>query len=69
MKAVSDVSFSVRRGETFGLVGESGCGKTTIGWLIAALHRATPGAIRFEGEDMTKLRRLGAAATGGATCS
>ena len=34
VKAVSDVSFSVRRGETFGLVGESGCGKTTIGWLI-----------------------------------
>ena len=41
VKAVSDVSFSVRRGETFGLVGESGCGKTTIGWLIVALHRAT----------------------------
>ena len=56
MKAVSDVSFSVRRGETFGLVGESGCGKTTIGWLITALHRATSGAIRFEGDDMTKLR-------------
>ena len=43
VKAVSDVSFSVRRGETFGLVGESGCGKTTIGWLIVALHRATAG--------------------------
>jgi peptide/nickel transport system ATP-binding protein len=56
VKAVSDVSFSVRRGETFGLVGESGCGKTTIGWLITALHRATAGAIRFEGDDMTKLR-------------
>ena len=57
VKAVSDVSFSVRRGETFGLVGESGCGKTTIGWLIVALHRATAGSIRFEGEDVTKLRR------------
>jgi peptide/nickel transport system ATP-binding protein len=54
--AVSDVSFSVRRGETFGLVGESGCGKTTIGWLIAALHRPTSGTIRFEGEEVTKLR-------------
>jgi peptide/nickel transport system ATP-binding protein len=57
VKAVSDVSFSVRRGETFGLVGESGCGKTTIGWLIVALHRATAGSIRFEGEDVTRLRR------------
>jgi oligopeptide/dipeptide ABC transporter ATP-binding protein len=57
VKAVSDVSFSVRRGETFGLVGESGCGKTTIGWLIVALHRATAGSIRFEGEDVTKLRK------------
>jgi peptide/nickel transport system ATP-binding protein len=57
VKAVSDVSFDVRRGETFGLVGESGCGKTTIGWLIVALHRATAGSIRFEGDDMTRLRR------------
>ena len=57
VKAVSDVSFDVRRGETFGLVGESGCGKTTIGWLIVALHRATAGSIRFEGEDVTTLRR------------
>ena len=39
VKAVSDVSFSVRRGETFGLVGESGCGKTTIGRLVVALER------------------------------
>jgi oligopeptide/dipeptide ABC transporter ATP-binding protein len=57
VKAVSDVSFSVRRGETFGLVGESGCGKTTIGWLIVALHKATAGSIRFEGEELTRLRR------------
>ena len=56
IKAVSDVSFSVARGETFGLVGESGCGKTTIGWLIVALHRATSGSIRFEGDEVTKLR-------------
>ena len=57
VKAVSDVSFSVHRGETFGLVGESGCGKTTIGWLIVALHRATAGSIRFEGDEVTTLRR------------
>jgi peptide/nickel transport system ATP-binding protein len=56
VKAVSDVSFTVHRGETFGLVGESGCGKTTIGWLITALERPTGGTILFEGEDMSQLR-------------
>ena len=56
VKAVSDVSFQVRSGETFGLVGESGCGKTTIGWLIAALERPTAGAVRFEGQEINKLR-------------
>src|SRR5262249_43087388 len=56
VKAVSDVSFAVRRGETFGLVGESGCGKTTLGWLVVALERPTAGAIRFEGEDIAALR-------------
>jgi peptide/nickel transport system ATP-binding protein len=56
IKAVSDVSFAVRRGETFGLVGESGCGKTTLGWLVVALERPTAGAIRFEGEDIASLR-------------
>jgi peptide/nickel transport system ATP-binding protein len=55
VKAVSDVSFDVRRGETFGLVGESGCGKTTIGWLITALHRPTSGEIRFGDRDMATL--------------
>jgi oligopeptide/dipeptide ABC transporter ATP-binding protein len=56
IKAVSDVSFSVRRGETFGLVGESGCGKTTIGRLVVALERPTSGAVRFEGEEVSALR-------------
>ena len=56
VKAVSDVSFDVRRGETFGLVGESGCGKTTIGWLVTALHRPTSGEIRFGDQDMATLR-------------
>jgi oligopeptide/dipeptide ABC transporter ATP-binding protein len=55
VKAVSDVSFQVHRGETFGLVGESGCGKTTIGWLVAALERPTGGVVRFEGEELSKL--------------
>jgi len=57
VKAVSDVTFSVRKGETFGLVGESGCGKTTIGRLVVALERADRGRIVFEGRD---LRSLGA---------
>jgi oligopeptide/dipeptide ABC transporter ATP-binding protein len=56
VKAVSGVSFDVHRGETFGLVGESGCGKTTIGWLVTALHRPTSGEIRFEGRDIGQLR-------------
>jgi oligopeptide/dipeptide ABC transporter ATP-binding protein len=56
VKAVSGVSFDVHRGETFGLVGESGCGKTTIGWLVTALHRPTSGEVRFAGEDIAQLR-------------
>jgi peptide/nickel transport system ATP-binding protein len=57
VKAVSDVSFQIRRGRTFGLVGESGCGKTTIGRLIVALERPTFGSIRFEGDDLATLSR------------
>ena len=55
VQAVSDVSFSVRRGETFGLVGESGCGKTTIGRLVVALEKVGSGSILFEGTDMSRL--------------
>jgi oligopeptide/dipeptide ABC transporter ATP-binding protein len=56
VQAVSDVSFTVRRGETFGLVGESGCGKTTIGRLVVALERPTKGGVRYESLNVTKLR-------------
>jgi peptide/nickel transport system ATP-binding protein len=55
VKAVSDVSLSVGRGEIFGLVGESGCGKTTIGRLVAALTRPTSGEIWIDGVDVGAL--------------
>ncbi|HCY88438.1 MAG TPA: peptide ABC transporter ATP-binding protein, partial [Desulfobacteraceae bacterium] len=53
--AVDDVSFTVARGETLGIVGESGCGKTTLGRCIMGLHSPTSGKIRLEGESMGKL--------------
>jgi peptide/nickel transport system ATP-binding protein len=52
VSAVAGVSFDVRRGETFGLVGESGCGKTTIGRLIVGLEKVTAGRISFAGGDL-----------------
>lgn len=55
LKAVDDVSFSIQKGEAFGLVGESGCGKTTIGKMLVNLYTPTSGEIRFEGTDLTKL--------------
>jgi peptide/nickel transport system ATP-binding protein len=55
VSAVADVSFSIVPGQTFGMVGESGCGKTTIGRLIVGLEKATSGAIVLDGEDLTKL--------------
>jgi peptide/nickel transport system ATP-binding protein len=54
--AVSDVSFSVPAGTTFGLVGESGCGKTTIGRMIVALEKPNSGAITLGGMNVSKLR-------------
>ena len=55
VQAVAGVSFSIRRGETLGLVGESGCGKTTTGRCILQLERPTSGEVIFEGQDLTRL--------------
>jgi peptide/nickel transport system ATP-binding protein len=55
VKAVSDVSFSIRRGETFGLVGESGCGKTTLGKLVVSLEKPDSGRVVFDGTDEASL--------------
>jgi len=57
VKAVDGVSFDIRRGETLGLVGESGCGKTTTGRCILQLERPTEGEILFDGTSLTKLDR------------
>jgi oligopeptide transport system ATP-binding protein len=57
VKAVDGVSFTIKKGETFGLVGESGCGKTTIAKSVLLVEKRTGGSILFEGKDIEQLSR------------
>ena len=57
VKAVDGVSFTVDEGTTFALVGESGCGKTTVAKNVLLLERPTDGVIRFRGKDINRLNR------------
>lgn len=56
LKAVDDVSFDIRRGETFGLVGESGCGKSTLGRTLIRMYDVTDGTVTYDGDDITRLK-------------
>ncbi|WP_343242978.1 dipeptide ABC transporter ATP-binding protein [Streptomyces sp. SID12501] len=59
VKAVDGIDFEVRKGETLGVVGESGCGKSTMGRVITRLQEPTAGSIHFEGQDITRLNAAG----------
>ena len=56
LKAIDDISFSIKKGETFGLVGESGCGKTTTGRVLVRLYDPTGGKILVDGQDIFSMQ-------------
>ena len=55
VKAIDDISFDIKEGETFGLVGESGCGKTTTGRCILRIYQPTGGRIVYDGVDISNM--------------
>ena len=71
VRAVDGVSFELSQGETLGIVGESGCGKSTVARLLVHLEAPTSGTIRYKGEDITQLsgRALKASAATSRWCS
>jgi peptide/nickel transport system ATP-binding protein len=62
LRAVDGISFTMRRGETFALVGESGCGKSTVARLVVGLYRPTAGRVVFAGQELARLKSRKAAA-------
>ena len=68
VKAVDDICFDVKKGETLGLVGESGCGKSTTGRAILQLYKPTAGTVNFGGTELTEAQAAATCAACAARC-